>query len=369
VLLDPDAPTAVRTDIDAALEANPGITHLAICHCETATGVLNPITEIAAAAKRRGVRVILDAIASFAAFEIDAPGLDLEAIVLSSNKGLESVPGVAFVIAKRASPEEAAKRSVSLARFHSQWSHMERTGQWRFTPPTHVIAALATAIQIHQTEGGIQGRYARFHRVWHRLVTAMRDRGFVTLIPDDIASPIVTTFMEPADPNYSFLKFSAEMKKRGFIIFPGRLTAARTFRIGCMGRITDDDVDRLIAASRTDVGSVWSTIRIRPASSSRASESCNGCDCATRRELLSLRQPAGGCSHSGANAPADGLGVMPWRELALHEANGRFPQIPDGDAPEGNADRRFSRRRRPRAKVRQRCPSRRSLTFRTRASR
>ena len=250
VLLDlPMLPPPSGQDIESALEANPGVTYLVLCHCETATGVLNPIGEIAAAAKRRGVRVILDAIASFAAFEIDAPGLDLEAIVLSSNKGLESVPGVGFVIAKRASLQAAAQRSVSLSLdLHSQWIHMERTGQWRFTPPTHVIAALATAIRIHQAEGGIQGRQARFRRVWHRLVTAMRDRGFATLIPDDVASPIVTTFMEPADPNYSFAKFSAQMKKRGFIIFPGRLTAARTFRIGCMGRITDDDVDRLIAA-------------------------------------------------------------------------------------------------------------------------
>ena len=245
----PMLPPPSGHDIEAALDAHPGITHLALCHCETATGVLNPIAEIAAVAGRRGVRVILDAIASFAAFEIDATALDLEAIVLSSNKGLESVPGVAFVIAKRSSLEASAKRSVSLSLdLHAQWSHMERTGQWRFTPPTHVIAALATAIRIHQAEGGIPGRRARFHRVWHRLVSAMRDRGFVTLIPDDIASPIVTTFMEPVDPNYSFVKFSAQMKKRGFIIFPGRLTAARTFRIGCMGRITDDDVDRLIAA-------------------------------------------------------------------------------------------------------------------------
>ncbi len=245
----PILPPPSARDIEAALDANPGITHLALCHCETATGVLNPIAEIATVAKARGVRLILDAIASFAAFDLDAPALDLEAIIVSSNKGLESVPGIGFVIAKRASLEAAGGNSVSLSLdLHAQWTHMEKTGQWRYTPPTHVIAALATAIRIHQDEGGIRGRHARFHRVWQRLVAAMRQRGFETLIPDDHASPIVTTFLEPADPRYSFPKFSAEVKKRGFIVFPGRLTASRTFRIGCMGRITDADVDRLVDA-------------------------------------------------------------------------------------------------------------------------
>jgi 2-aminoethylphosphonate-pyruvate transaminase len=245
----PMLPPPSARDIESALDANPDITHLTLCHCETATGVLNPITEIAAVARRRGVRMILDAIASFAAFDLDAPALDLEAIVLSGNKGLESVPGVGFVIAKRASLEAAAGNSMSLSLdLHAQWAHMEKTGQWRYTPPTHVIAALATAIRIHEAEGGVRGRHARFHRVWHRLVTAMRQRGFETLIPDDHASPIVTTFLEPADPNYSFTKFCAEVKKRGFIVFPGRLTASHTFRIGCMGRITDADVDRLVEA-------------------------------------------------------------------------------------------------------------------------
>jgi len=245
----PMLPPPSARDIEAALDAHPDITHVTLCHCETATGVLNPIEEIAAATRARGVRVILDAIASFAAFDLDAPALDLEAIVLSSNKGLESVPGVGFVIAKRASLQAAEGNSASLSLdLHAQWAHMEKTGQWRYTPPTHVIAALATAIRIHEAEGGVRGRHARFHRVWHRLVTAMRQRGFETLISDDHASPIVTTFLEPADPHYTFPSFSTEMRKRGFIVFPGRLTASRTFRIGCMGRITDADVDRLVEA-------------------------------------------------------------------------------------------------------------------------
>jgi 2-aminoethylphosphonate-pyruvate transaminase len=245
----PMLPPPSARDIEAALDAHPDVTHVTLCHCETATGVLNPIAEIAAVAKARRVRLILDAIASFAAFDLDAPALDLEAIILSANKGLESVPGIGFVIAKRESLEAAAGNSLSLSLdLHAQWAHMEKTGQWRYTPPTHVIAALATAIRIHEAEGGVRGRHARFHRVWHRLVTAMRQRGFETLIADDHASPIVTTFLEPKDPHYSFAKFSAEIRKRGFIVFPGRLTASRTFRIGCMGRITDADVDRLVEA-------------------------------------------------------------------------------------------------------------------------
>jgi 2-aminoethylphosphonate-pyruvate transaminase len=107
---------------------------------------------------------------------------------------------------------------------------------------------LAKAIEQHQKEGGIEKRRARFYRYWRRLVDGMRERGFCTLIPDEIAAPIVTTFLDPVDPNYNFPAFGAAVKKRGFIIFPGRLTAADTFRIGCMGWISDGDIDGVIDA-------------------------------------------------------------------------------------------------------------------------
>jgi 2-aminoethylphosphonate-pyruvate transaminase len=125
---------------------------------------------------------------------------------------------------------------------------MEETGLWRFTPPTHVILAMGAALKLHEREGGVAGRNERYRRVWRRLVSGMRQRGFKSLLPDAAASPIVASFHDPADSHYSYAAFSAALEKRGFLIFAGRLTAAGTFRMGCMGRITDDDIDRLLQA-------------------------------------------------------------------------------------------------------------------------
>ena len=250
VLLElPMLPLPTTADVETALDADPSITHMAMCHCDTGTGVLNPIAEIAEVAKKRGIRFIVDAVASFGGFEIDAKALDLEAVVSGANKCLESAPGIGFVIAKRASLEAAKGNSPSMSLdAHDQWAAMEKTGLWRFTPPTHVIRAMGAALDLHEKEGGVGGRNERYRRVWRRLVSGMRQRGFKSLLPDKVASPIVASFHDPADSNYTYAAFSAALERRGFIIFAGRLTAAGTFRMGCMGSITDDDVDRLIEA-------------------------------------------------------------------------------------------------------------------------
>ncbi|MDP6786500.1 MAG: 2-aminoethylphosphonate--pyruvate transaminase [Rhodospirillales bacterium] len=245
----PMLPLPTAADVEAALDADPAITHMAMCHCDTGTGVLNPIAEIAEVAKKRGVRFIVDAVASFGGFEIDAKALDLEAVVTGANKCLESAPGIGFVIAKRTALEAAKGNSPSMSLdAHDQWAFMEETGLWRFTPPTHVILAMGAALKLHEREGGVAGRNERYRRVWRRLVSGMRQRGFKSLLPDAAASPIVASFHDPADSHYSYAAFSAALEKRGFLIFAGRLTAAGTFRMGCMGRITDDDIDRLLQA-------------------------------------------------------------------------------------------------------------------------
>ena len=250
VLLElPMLPLPTASDIEAALDADPSITHMTMCHCDTGTGVLNPIAEIAEVAKARGIRFIVDAVAAFGGFEIDAKALDLEAIVSGANKCLESAPGIGFVIAKRTSLESAKGNSPSMSLdAHDQWAFMEETGLWRFTTPTHVVRAMGAALDLHEKEGGVAGRNERYRRVWRRLVAGMRQRGFKTLLPDAVSSPIVATFHDPADSNYSFAAFSAALENRGFLIFAGRMAAAGTFRMGCMGRITDDDIDRLIEA-------------------------------------------------------------------------------------------------------------------------
>lgn len=234
---------------DEALTADPAITHVMVVHCETSTGILNPIETIAEVCRRRGKGLLIDAVASFGAFALDAKRLAFDAVVCSANKGLQAPPGLAFVIAKRAALEESKGNARSLTLdLWDQHQHMERTGMFRFTPPVHLLLAMGEALREHQEEGGIEARQARFRRSWRRLVDGMRQMGFRTLLEDSVASPIVATFHDPADPNYSFQKLYDGMRKRGFVIFPGRLAAANTFRIACIGIVTEIEIGRALDA-------------------------------------------------------------------------------------------------------------------------
>jgi 2-aminoethylphosphonate-pyruvate transaminase len=243
-LLDlPMVPPPTAADVEAVLQREPDITHIVMCHVDTGTGILNPLEPIAAVARKHGKRLIIDAVASFGAFPIDVAALDLEAMIVSPNKALESVPGIGLVVCKKSSLEAAAKRSPSVVLdLHAQWAFMEDKGWWRFTPPTHVIGALAKAVERHRAEGGVLARQARYRRNWRRLVDGLRQRGFRTLLPDEFAAPIIATFHDPADPRYSFQKLYDALVRRNIVIFPGRLTAAGTFRIGCMGDLQDADM-------------------------------------------------------------------------------------------------------------------------------
>ncbi len=245
----PVIPPVSSGDIRVALDSDPDITHLAICHCDTGTGVLNPLEGIADLCKERGVKLIIDAIASFGGFEIGAKALDFEAVMISPNKCLEGTPGVAFVICKRESLLAAKGRAPSFVLdLYAQWAFMEEKGWFRTTPPTHVLLAMANAVERHKAEGGIVARNARYKRNWQRLVDGLRQHGFATFLPDEYASPIIATFHDPDDPNYTFEAFYAAMERRGFVIFPGRLTSAHTFRIGTMGDLTESDISLIIRA-------------------------------------------------------------------------------------------------------------------------
>jgi 2-aminoethylphosphonate-pyruvate transaminase len=240
-------PTAQQ--FEDALEADPAITHVMVVHCETSTGILNPIEEIAAVCKRRGKGLLIDAVASFGAFMLDAKALSFDAVVCSANKGLQAPPGLAWVVAKRSALEETKGNAHSLTLdLWDQHQHLERTGMFRFTPATHLLLGMAEALREHQEEGGLPARQARYRRSWRRLVDGMRQMGFRTLLDDAVASPIVATFHDPADPNYSFKALYDGMKRRGFVIFPGRLAAANTFRIACIGVVTEHDIGRALDA-------------------------------------------------------------------------------------------------------------------------
>jgi len=235
--------------IDAALAADPGITHVAQVHCETGTGILNPLAQIAAVVAKHGRGLIVDAMSSYGAIPIDARNLRFDALVAASGKCLEGVPGMGFVIGRRSALEKAGGNSASLAMdLLDQWQYLQKTGQWRFTPPTHVLAALRAAIDQYQAQGGQPARLARYADNCNALVSGMRELGFETFLPDSLQAPIIVTFHAPEDPAYNFREFYGRVRELGFILYPGKLTAVETFRVGCIGAIDAGALRGAVAA-------------------------------------------------------------------------------------------------------------------------
>ena len=238
-------------EVARALDADPAITHVIAIHCETSSGILNPIPEIAEAVRSRGRRFLIDSMSAFGAIDLDVTRIPCDAIVSSANKCIEGVPGFGFVIARKDALEAAKGNAHSLSLdAHAQWAAMVKTGQWRFTPPTHVVAAFLEALRLHAAEGGVAGRGARYARNRDVMVAGMRSLGFETLLRDRWLSPIIVTFFTPAHPHFAFPRFYDLMKSRGFIIYPGKLTVVDSFRIGCIGRMDEAIMRRVVVAAK-----------------------------------------------------------------------------------------------------------------------
>jgi len=236
-------------DVDRALAADPSITHVAVVHCETGTGVLNPLHEIAMVVARHGRGLIIDAMSSFGALEIDARQTPFDAVVAASGKCLEGVPGMGFVIVNRSVLERCEGNCHSLSMdLYDQWVYMEKTTQWRFTPPTHVVAALDSAITQYLEEGGLMARGGRYARNCKALIDGMAELGFRPFLDPAIQAPIIVTFHAPADPAYEFKAFYQEVKKRGYILYPGKLTQLETFRVGCIGHFGEAGIPGAVEA-------------------------------------------------------------------------------------------------------------------------
>ncbi|MCF5891831.1 2-aminoethylphosphonate--pyruvate transaminase [Aeromonas veronii] len=236
--------------IEAMLARHPEITHLAMVHCETTTGMLNPLDEVAALCLRRGIRLIVDAMSSFGGIPIDMGRLGIEFLISSANKCIQGVPGFGFVIARRVALAACAgrARSVSLD-LHAQWQTMEQQGgKWRFTSPTHTVLAFAQALRELDEEGGIAARYRRYRENQRTLVAGMAALGFAPLLPEQWQSPIITAFYSPAHPDYRFADFYQRLKAQGFVIYPGKVSQADCFRIGNIGDVTPERVRDLLAA-------------------------------------------------------------------------------------------------------------------------
>ena len=238
-------------EVGAALDADPAISHVIAIHCETSSGILNPVAEISEAVYARGRKLLIDSMSAFGALDLDVSRIRYEAMVSSANKCIEGVPGFGFVIARKSELETTKGNSHSLSLdVHAQWAAMVKTGQWRYTPPTHVVAAFLEALRIHAAEGGVAARGARYTRNRHVMVAGMRDLGFETLLKDRWLSPIIVTFFNPAHPNFEFARFYDLMKQRGFIIYPGKLTQVDSFRIGCIGQLFEEQMRGVLAAVR-----------------------------------------------------------------------------------------------------------------------
>lgn len=226
----------------AALDANLGndsaITHVVAVHCETTTGILNPLKEISEVVARHGRKLLIDAMSAFGAVPLEATDVTFDAVAASSNKCIEGTPGMGFCIIHKNVLENCAGNCPSLSLdLYEQWVAMEKNAQWRFTPPVQVIAAFDQALTEFEDEGGVAGRGGRYAGNCKILLEGMAALGFEVLLPAELQAPIIVTFLMPSDPRFVFDQFYDRLKDKGYVVYPGKLTVAETFRIGCIGHM------------------------------------------------------------------------------------------------------------------------------------
>jgi len=237
--------------LDRTLAADRAITHVAIVHCETTTGILNPLEEAGRIVRRHGRRYVVDAMSSFGALPIDfTTGIDY--LVSSANKCIEGVPGFSFVICRREAllACDGYARSLSLDLL-GQFKGFEKNGQFRYTPPTHSILAFEQALKELEQEGGVAARGARYRQNQEALVNGMKELGFRTYLDSRVQSCVITSFCFPDHPGFAFDEFYRRLSDKGFIIYPGKISQAETFRIGTIGRIFPSDIEALLSAIRS----------------------------------------------------------------------------------------------------------------------
>lgn len=236
-------------EIENILNADTKITNVAVVHCETTTGIVNPIKEIGRIVVKSGAKYFVDAMSSFGAVPIDLVECGIDYLVSSANKCIEGVPGFSFVLCKLNSLNETAgyARSVSFDLL-DQYQSFEKNGQFRFTPPTHALAAFRQALVELEAEGGVPGRAERYLKNHETLVAGMRQLGFKEYLEPENQGYIITSFLYPDDSSFSFEKFYESLNQKDYVIYPGKVSDASCFRIGNIGRIFEADVKALLAA-------------------------------------------------------------------------------------------------------------------------
>jgi 2-aminoethylphosphonate-pyruvate transaminase len=248
-LVFPENSTPDLAEIESALAADDVITHVVVVHCETTTGIINPIKEIGAIVKQFGKIYFVDAMSSFGAIPFNLAKCEIDYMVSSANKCIEGVPGFSIIVSKQKTllATKGYARSLSL-NLLAQWKGLEANGQFRFTPPTHTLLAFHQALLELEAEGGVVGRAARYRTNYETLITGMRAMGFKEYIRPDDQGYIITSFPYPDHPNFDFEEFYRVLNENDYVIYPGKVSEAYCFRIGSIGRIFPADIRALLAA-------------------------------------------------------------------------------------------------------------------------
>ena len=236
-------------EIEKIIDSHNDLTHVFAVYCETTSGILNPIEDIANLVAKKNLSFFIDAMSAFGALPISSKKYKFDAVAASSNKCLEGVPGVGFILVKNDIIKNSKGNCHSLSLdLYDQWQAMEKNKQWRFTPPTHVLAAFYQALKEHKKEGSDEVRLNRYSNNCRIICEGMKELGFKQLLPNELQAPIIITFMQPENSNFNFEKFYDALSKKNFLIYPGKLTVADTFRIGCIGNLNENDMHNTIKA-------------------------------------------------------------------------------------------------------------------------
>jgi 2-aminoethylphosphonate-pyruvate transaminase len=254
----------VAVEVDQFLTDDRSITNVAVVHCETTTGIINPIEEIGIVVKEHEKSYFVDSMSAFGAVPFDFEKCGIDFLVSSANKCIEGVPGFSFAICRRDSllATEGWARSMSL-NLLAQWQGLEENGQFRFTPPTHAILAFEQALHELQAEGGVAGRAERYRDNHETLVAGMRELGFSEYLRPEVQGAIITAFQYPSHSRFKFDEFYAGLNDRGFVIYPGKVSDIDCFRIGNIGHLFKRDMHSLLAAIRATLSEMQIEIPCR----------------------------------------------------------------------------------------------------------
>ena len=231
--------------VEEILNADKDIKYVGMIHHETSTGNMNEVASIGKILKDRNITFIVDSMSAFGAVDIDVYEDGIDFLVSSANKCIEGVPGFAYAICNKSKLIQSThSTSVSLDLLE-QWNNFEKTGQFRFTPPTHTIVAFNKAIADYEKEGGLNARVEKYKKRYSLLYNGMTKMGFLPFLPVDMQGYFITSFLYPSE-DFDFKSFYNHLKDNDLIIYPGKTTNIPSFRIGNIGNLQISDIEKLL---------------------------------------------------------------------------------------------------------------------------